>query len=94
MIYLPFPINKNNLFCFVSGATGDDNDFFIKEREWVSLYAIHIKDTCDRFQALINSQMKMSNQVSNLATILGASAGGREGTVRFCLMWLFGGKVL
>ena len=42
----------------------DDEDFFVKEREWASIYGNHIKDACDKMYGIIHSQMRLSNQVS------------------------------
>ena len=41
----------------------DDEEFFVKEREWASIYGNHIKDACDKMNGMIYSQMRLSNQV-------------------------------
>ena len=42
----------------------DDEEFFVKEREWASIYGSHIKDACDKVYGIIHAQMRLSNQVS------------------------------
>ena len=44
-------------------AVTEDEDFFVKEREWASIYGNHIKDACDKMHGMIYSQMRLSNQV-------------------------------
>ena len=44
-------------------AATDDEEFFVKEREWASIYGNHIKDACDKMNGMIYSQMRLSNQV-------------------------------
>ena len=50
----------------------EDEDFFVKEREWASIYGNHIKDACDKMHGMIYSQMRLSNQVNlaNKSTII------------------------
>ena len=59
-----------------------DDDFFVKEREWAALYNIHINDTRDKYQQVVSSKLRTSNQLTNLACLLKASVGGREGSWR------------
>jgi hypothetical protein len=65
------------------GATRDVDDFFQKERDWASEYGSQLRDVCDRFQNVLNSQLRLANQLSHLATALNASVGGNEGTTAF-----------
>ena len=44
----------------------EDEEFFVKEREWASIYGNHIKDACDKMNGMIYSQMRLSNQVKNI----------------------------
>ncbi len=62
------------------GSTRDVDDFFQKERDWAAEYGSHLRDVCDRFQNVLNSQLRLANQLSHLATALNASVGGNEGT--------------
>lgn len=63
------------------GGTGvNDEDFFVKERDWAALYHIHINDTRDKYQQVVSAKLKTSNQITHLSTLLKASVGGREGT--------------
>ena len=64
----------------IAGATGvNDEDFFVKERDWAALYHIHINDTRDKYQQVVSAKLKTSNQITHLSTLLKASVGGREG---------------
>jgi len=64
-------------------AATDDEEFFVKEREWASIYGNHIKDACDKMNGMIYSQMRLSNQIAHLSTILGASVGGNQGINKY-----------
>ena len=57
----------------------NDEDFFVKEREWAALYNIHVGDTRDKYQQVVSAKLRTSNQVAHLACLLKASVGGREG---------------
>lgn len=48
----------------------DPDEFFQKEREWAAEYGSQLRDVCDRFQSMLNSQLRLANQ-------------GRLGYVRF-----------
>ena len=64
----------------IAGGTGvNDEDFFVKERDWAALYHIHINDTRDKYQQVVSAKLKTSNQITHLSTLLKASVGGREG---------------
>jgi len=58
----------------------DPDEFFQKEREWAAEYGSQLRDVCDRFQSMLNSQLRLANQISHLATALNASVGGGEGS--------------
>ena len=64
-------------------STRDVDDSFQKERDWANLYGVQLKDACDKFQHVINSQLRLANQISHLATSLNASIGGNEGSNAF-----------
>ena len=40
----------------------DPDEFFQKEREWAAEYGSHLRDVCDRFQSMLNSQLRLANQ--------------------------------
>ena len=40
----------------------DPDEFFQKEREWAAEYGSQLRDVCDRFQSMLNSQLRLANQ--------------------------------
>ena len=53
----------------------DPDEFFQKEREWAAEYGSHLRDVCDRFQSMLNSQLRLANQGQDIMTFVSRQMG-------------------
>jgi len=57
----------------------DCDEWFGKEREWASRYGAQIRDASDKFNSVMNSKLRLIQQLGYLAGTLNASVAGNEG---------------
>jgi len=56
----------------------DCEEFFQKERDWISKYSVQIKDTNEAFCSIVYSQQRLCSILGHLATALTLSRGSNE----------------
>ncbi|KAF8769938.1 Sorting nexin-32 like protein [Argiope bruennichi] len=67
--------DKTNSFANIHG---DCEEFFQKERDWISKYSVQIKETNEAFCSVVYSQQRLCSVLGHLATALTLSRGSNE----------------
>jgi len=60
-------------------AAKDCDEFFAKERDWAGSYQSHIRDSSEKFTAMVNARLRLVQQMGHLAGALNITVAGNEG---------------